>query len=57
MGEPLPFEMPLQRILDLLLTNNKPDGGLTHVQNQLPVVPCHLDPQVMCRADMPRSVT
>ena len=57
MGEPRHWETPLQVIVDLLITNGKPDRGYAHVQNQLPVIPCNPDLQFMHKAEIPRSVS
>ncbi|KAM3188322.1 hypothetical protein ACTXT7_000443 [Hymenolepis weldensis] len=55
MGEPTQWEMYLQLLVDLLLTNGKPDHKPeTNPENHLPVLACNMDLLYMDQACMPR---
>ncbi|VUZ54207.1 unnamed protein product [Hymenolepis diminuta] len=55
MGEPTQWEMYLQLLIDLLLTNGKPNHmPETNPENHLPVLACNMDLLYMGQACMPR---
>ncbi|VDO04493.1 unnamed protein product [Rodentolepis nana] len=55
MGEPTQWETYLQLLIDLLLTNGKPDHKPeTSPENHLPVLACNMDLLYMGQACMPR---
>ncbi|XP_005098998.3 haloacid dehalogenase-like hydrolase domain-containing 5 [Aplysia californica] len=54
-GEPVRWEMPLQIITDVLLTNGKPCNDLLEIPYpHLPVLACNMDLLWMSEASMPR---
>ncbi|CDS40148.1 cat eye syndrome critical region protein 5 [Echinococcus multilocularis] len=55
MGEPVQWEMYLQLLVDLLMTNGKPDHKPEAIpKNHLPVLACNMDLLYMGQACMPR---
>ncbi|VDD79915.1 unnamed protein product [Mesocestoides corti] len=55
MGEPIQWEMYLQLLIDLLLTNGKPDHKPDVMpKSHLPVLACNMDLLFMAQACMPR---
>lgn len=55
MGEPVQWEMHLQLLIDLLITNGKPDHKPEVIpENHLPVLACNMDLMFMAQACMPR---
>jgi len=55
MGEPKRWESYLQLLVDLLITDGKPDRAPDAVPEQhLPIIACNMDLQFMDRACMPR---
>ncbi|KAL5970177.1 Haloacid dehalogenase-like hydrolase domain-containing 5 [Taenia solium] len=55
MGEPVQWEMYLQLLIDLLMTNGKPDHKPeASPKNHLPVLACNMDLLYMGQACMPR---
>lgn len=54
-GEPVRWEMPLQILLDVLMTNGKPNSPLPTVPYpHLPVLACNMDLLWMAEAPSPR---
>ena len=55
MGEPKRWESYLQVLIDLLITDGKPDRALdTAPEEHLPVIACNMDLLFMDRACCPR---
>lgn len=54
-GEPKNWESYLQILIDLLVTNGKPNNPLDHFpENHLPILACNMDLVFMAEAALPR---
>ena len=55
MGEPKNWESYLQLLIDLLVTNGKPDNALPNFpEKHLPILACNMDLVFMAEAVLPR---
>ncbi|VDK76163.1 unnamed protein product [Dibothriocephalus latus] len=57
LGEPTHWEMYLQLLIDLLVTNGKPDHKPeNYPDSHLPILACNMDLLFMAQASMPRQI-